>query len=1010
METKPIEYREAQAHSRPGFTISDKIGTLFLILLLLAVANVVIVRNMLQNLNGVAATISVAGKLRMLSQKIAFETIKVVRDDGGEKINVITACKDFDTALAALGNGGNAFGYGIHRVPALLDPQLDAMRRDWTRYRQHTDALLAAGSHVAPGGSAQVTADAARVLAGAEELVAALTSEAQQAQQHALFEIDALLLLDGCVLTGFFLVVRKQIAAPLRELAQRSRELAAGDYAARIDYRSRDEIGQLVDVFNQTAQQIGKLVARVELDRRSLQQADSMFRGLAENSVVGVYISQDHAFRFVNPKMAEMFGYEPLEMCSSVDVFDTVVDEDRDLVAENIDRRLAGEVHEVHYERRARRKGGMTFDVEIFGSSMDIDGKAATIGVVLDITERRRVDRALRVLIACNQALVRATKETALLTDICRIVQQIGGYPYVWVGYADNALGRKVTPVAWAEAQEGSLSQMVDHISWDESDNAKGVTGVAIRGGRTTIVQDIQSNGLYAPWREFITRHGILSAMSLPLKAGNKTFGALTMYSQQTGMFTRDEISIAEELADNVAYGITALRADAARIHYAQQLEHNATHDVLTGLANRTLLSDRLKQAIASARRFGKLVAVLLLDLDDFKGVNDSLGHEAGDALLQAVARRLHAAVREPDTVARLGGDEFVIVMPDLAIAEDVLIVASKILALLSQGFSTGGEEIHIGGSIGISLYPHDGEHEDVLMKNVDLAMYHVKQGGRAGYHFFTEELNLRNQARHVLRMELRHALSRGELVLHYQAKVDTQTRRLVGAEALVRWQHPLRGMIPPADFIPFAEESGLILPIGDWVMRTACQQNVTWQTAGLPAIRIAVNLSACQFGHHDLVGQVRQVLRDTRMDPQYLELELTESVLVQEAEQAVPTLSRLNDIGIKLSLDDFGTGYSSLNYLRRFPLDNLKIDRSFISGMTSNAHDAIIVEAVIALAHNLKLRAIAEGVETREELDLLAALGCDEIQGFYFSKPLPADEFKLLLVEEMLTGAGAKS
>ena len=1010
METKPIEYREGQVHTRPGFTISDKIGTFFLILLLLAVANVVVVRNMLQNLNGVAATISVAGKLRMLSQKIAFETIKVVRDYGGEKNNVITACNDFDTALAVLGNGGNAFGYGIRRVPAVLDPLIDAVRRDWTRYRQHTDALLAAGSQVAPGGAAQVTADAARVLAGAEELVAALTSEAQQAQQHALFEIDALLLLDGCVLTGFFLVVRKQIAAPLRELAQRSRELAAGDYAARIDYRSRDEIGQLVAVFNQTAQQIGKLVARVELDRRSLQQADSMFRGLAENSVVGVYISQDHAFRFVNPKMAEMFGYEPLEMCSSVDVFDTVVDEDRDLVAENIGRRLAGEVHEVHYERRARRKGGMTFDVEIFGSSMDIDGKAATIGVVLDITERRRVDRALRVLIACNQALVRATKETALLTDICRIVRQIGGYPYVWVGYADNALGRKVTPVAWAEAQEGSLSQMVDHISWDESDNAKGVTGVAIRGGHTTIVQDIQSNGLYAPWREFIMRHGILSAMSLPLKAGNKTFGALTMYSQQTGMFTRDEIRIAEELADNVAYGITALRADAARIHYAQQLEHNATHDVLTGLANRTLLSDRLKQAIASARRFGKLVAVLLLDLDDFKGVNDSLGHEAGDALLQAVARRLRAAVRESDTVARLGGDEFVIVMPDLAIADDVVIVASKILALLSQGFSTGGEEIHIGGSIGISLYPHDGEHEDVLMKNVDLAMYHVKQGGRAGYHFFTEELNLRNQARHVLRMELRHALSRGELVLHYQAKVDTQTRRLVGAEALVRWQHPLRGMIPPADFIPFAEESGLILPIGDWVMRTACQQNVTWQTAGLPAIRIAVNLSACQFGHHDLVGQVRQVLRDTRMDPQYLELELTESVLVQEAEQAVPTLSRLNDIGIKLSLDDFGTGYSSLNYLRRFPLDNLKIDRSFISGMTSNAHDAIIVKAVIALAHNLKLRAIAEGVETREELDLLAALGCDEIQGFYFSKPLPADEFKLLLVEEMLTGAGAKS
>ena len=479
------------------------------------------------------------------------------------------------------------------------------------------------------------------------------------------------------------------------------------------------------------------------------------------------------------------------------------------------------------------------------------------------------------------------------------------------------------------------------------------------------------------------------------------------MYSSHCGEFTQDEIGIAEELADNFAYGITALRADVARVHFAQQLEHNATHDVLTGLANRTLLSDRLRQAIASARRCGRLVAVLLLDLNDFKVVNDSLGHEAGDALLQTVAMRLRALVRETDTVARLGGDEFVIVIPDVALAEDVSIVAAKILDVLGQCFSMGGQEIHIGGSIGIGLYPHDGEHEDILMRNVDLAMYHVKQKGRSGFYFFTEELNVRNQERHTLRMELGHALSRGELVLHYQPKIDTKTHRVVGVEALVRWQHPVRGLIPPADFIPFAEDSGLILPIGSWVMHAACAQNAAWQDEGLPAISIAVNLSARQFGHENLVGLIKQVLWDTRMDPRYLELELTESVLVQEAEQAVPMLSRLKDFGVQLSLDDFGTGYSSLNYLRCFPLDNLKIDRSFVQGMASNSHNAIIVKTMIALAHDLDLKAVAEGVETKEELDLLAAYGCDQIQGFYFSKPLPADEFKRLLKIEMQVGQG---
>jgi len=357
--------------------------------------------------------------------------------------------------------------------------------------------------------------------------------------------------------------------------------------------------------------------------------------------------------------------------------------------------------------------------------------------------------------------------------------------------------------------------------------------------------------------------------------------------------------------------------------------------------------------------------------------------------------------------VARLGGDEFVIVVSQVALAEDVAGVGAKVLDALGQSFSIGCQEVYVGASIGISLYPMDGEHDDTLLKSADLAMYHAKQKGAAGYCFFTEQLNVSNRERHALQTELRGALARGELVVHYQAKVERASGRLVGAEALVRWQHPLRGLIYPANFIGYAEESGLIVPIGNWVMHTACAQNMAWQAAGLAPVGIAVNLSAKQFHEHDLVGQVQAALEQSGMAPRYLELEITESVLIQEAEAATLTLLRLRELGIQLSLDDFGTGYSSLNYLKRFPLDNLKIDRSFVKGIATNPHDAIIIEAVIGLAHNLDLKVIAEGVETRAELDFLAACGCEEVQGYYFAKPLPAEQFRRLLEKGLLEGAG---
>lgn len=999
MQLIPPSEKPGAGWSWSGSTINRKIGIVFMVLLLVGVANVVVVRDMLRHLNGMAETMNVAGKLRMLSQKIAFETATALQNQG-EQANAAASLQDAEAGFAVLRRGGSAFGYDIQPLPPLILPLLETMHRSWEQYRRHIEPVLGGFSGVTgPAGRiSQVSESATRMLGDAEVLVGALTMEAQRAQHRALIKIYALFLLDASVLVVFFLIVRRQITDPIRELARQSRKLADGNYHARIDYQSHDEIGQLAEAFNRSAQEIGNMIALIEQDRQNLQQAEAMFRGLAENSVVGVYVAQDNMFRFVNPKMADMFGYEKSEMIASVGAFDLVPESDLNLVQENILKRLNNEIQDVHYERRAQRKDGATFDIEVFGSRMQLDGKTATIGVMLDITERRRVDRALRVLIACNQALVRATEESALLLEICRIVQRMSGYPFVWVGYVDNGAEKKVVPAALAEAEENTLFSMIDHVSWDESKTGKGPTGVAIRTGQTIKVHDIQTSKLYEAWRKFMTDHAILSAMSLPLRPGNKTIGALTLYSKEAGAFTPDEVKIIEELADNLAYGISALRAEAARRDYARQLEHNANHDVLTGLANRNLLSDRLKQAIAMARRSGRMVAVLLLDLDNFKVINDSQGHATGDALLQSVANRLRSSVRQTDTVARLGGDEFVIVMPDLPVVEDAAIVASKILDVLSQPFVIASQEMYISASIGLSLYPQDGADEEILLKNVDLAMYRVKQKGRAGFYFYTEEMNVRNQERHDLQIDLRYALSRGELALHYQPKVDLHTRRIIGMEALVRWMHPVKGLISPATFIPFAEETGLIVPIGSWVLQAACRQNMALQNAGFPAIGVAVNLSARQFRHPDLVGLVRQVLEETGLEPHYLELELTESILMQETEEAVATLSQLKALGVQLSLDDFGTGYSSLSYLKRFPLDNLKIDRSFVKGITSDSHDAIIIKAVIALAHNLDLKVIAEGVETKEELEFLAGYQCDEIQGYYISRPLLPEQFQSLL------------
>jgi len=483
------------------------------------------------------------------------------------------------------------------------------------------------------------------------------------------------------------------------------------------------------------------------------------------------------------------------------------------------------------------------------------------------------------------------------------------------------------------------------------------------------------------------------------MKEGSNLFEAL--FLRRDGTEFPVEVSARLIELDNEFYFQWIIRDITERKKAEEQIQFLAHHDALTGLPNRALLHDRLGQSLARANRHKDRVAILFLDFDRFKNINDSLGHSVGDGVLQAVSERLKTCIREGDTVARLGGDEFVIILPDLREAECVAQVAEKILQLGVEPYTVGDHQLRLTISIGISIYPDDGGDIEALLKNSDSAMYHAKEAGRDTYHFYTQDMNAR--ALDILRMEnsLQRALANKELSLCYQPQLDLRTGRIIGAEALLRWKHPKQGMIPPDRFIPIAEERGLIVPIGAWVLETACRQLQQWQREGLRPIQMAVNISALQLQHYAFTSTISRILEETGVSPTLLELELTESTIMEDAEQMISLLGELKKMGMSLSIDDFGTGYSSLSYLKRFPIDRLKIDRSFIKDLTLNSEEEAITRAIIGMGQTLKMKVLAEGVETEGQLSFLKQEDCDAFQGYLFSKPVPAEEFAQLLRDE---------
>jgi diguanylate cyclase (GGDEF)-like protein/PAS domain S-box-containing protein len=720
------------------------------------------------------------------------------------------------------------------------------------------------------------------------------------------------------------------------------------------------------------------ITQRIESER-AVKDSEERFSATFNQAAVGLaHVAPDGRWLRVNRKLCDIVGYTEEELLKLTFQDITHPDDlDRDL--DKVRQMLAGTISVYAIEKRYFRKTGGYIWINLTLSLMrDEHGEPKYfISVVEDITQRKRFERAFHAIIAGTAT---ASGDDFFRTLVMNLANAVGAR-YAFVGrLMDHRHDRIQVIASWTGTDFG------DNFQYDLAGTpCEDVVG-------KTLCHFPHSIQFQFPEDKLLVEMQAESYLGIPLFSNSgETLGILVVLHDQP----MDDIASAINVM-----GVFGARAGAEleRLLFERQLTHLANHDALTSLPNRNLLQDRLHQAIAHTQRTGQLLAVLFLDLDRFKTINDSLGHDKGDRVLTIISTRLAGCVRDGDTIARLGGDEFIILLQDLSREEDAAIVAGKIISCLQQPLAVNGHELFITASIGISFYPQDGDDGNTLLKNADTAMYRAKESGRNAFALYNQAMNA--QALRHLQMEtaLRHALERDELSLHYQPQVNLRSGLITGVEALLRWRNPEYGLVSPAEFIPLAEDTDLILEIGNWVLKTACRQAKQWNDTYNGELRIAVNLSARQFRQSDLPGQISNALQASGLDPELLELEITEGTVMHNAEESVATLRRLRDMGVKLSIDDFGTGYSSLSYLKRFPINIVKIDQSFVRDITTDPDDAAIACSIIALAHSMKLQVIAEGVETEGQLGFLQANQCDQMQGYYFSRPLPKEELGQLL------------
>lgn len=670
-------------------------------------------------------------------------------------------------------------------------------------------------------------------------------------------------------------------------------------------------------------------------EERLRQEAVEKYRAVVEQSMVGIYITQEEVLMYVNPKLADLVQYSADELVGR-HIVEVLPPGEAQRIGAQIRRRIADNIQNMHYTTRLLRKDGEEVDVEVHSRLFDYQGRKAIIGVVMDISDRVAASAELRL---AATVFDNAT-EGILVTDAeGRIVMVNQAFTRITGFGSDEAIGR--------------VSRMLR---------------TANRERNRALVESLERDG---HWKgEMFDRHksGDPYVAELSISAVRATHGGLTHY---VGVFS----------------DITGRKQAEDRLQFL------ASHDPLTRLPNRSALIEAIDNTIIESAEAVPALALMFIDLDRFKLINDSFGHQAGDEVLHEIAARLTQSAQRFGLVARLGGDEFTLLVSDFDSHEALGRMAEEVLAALARPMRVEQHEVFVSGSIGISVYPNDGIDAATLLKNADAAMYRAKEAGKNTYQFFDAEMNTQTFERLLMESGLRQALERREFELHYQPQVSCDGMALEGVEALIRWRHPQLGLVPPGRFIPLAEETGLIKPIGAWVLREACHQMIAWDKAGMRVPRLAVNLSARQFEQQTLLKEVNDVLAATGLAASRLELEITESMLMQNPQEAISLLGELKALGVKLSIDDFGTGYSSLSTLKRFPLDYLKVDRSFIEGLPDDGDSAAITEAIIAMARKLHFTVIAEGVETAAQGAFLRQAGCAILQGYFFSKPLPAGE-----------------
>jgi diguanylate cyclase (GGDEF)-like protein/PAS domain S-box-containing protein len=694
--------------------------------------------------------------------------------------------------------------------------------------------------------------------------------------------------------------------------------------------RTADNVGHALQALDHEAERLRAL----ELARENEERYRTMFEAATD----GIAYADLESLRFhgANRRLAAMLGCQPAEI-AGLAVTDIHPAWSHPLVLERL-RRLGEREIEVAEDIPVLRRDGSVFYADIGASMMPIGGRQYLAGFFRDVTERRQSEERMRKLSHALESIA----DMVVITDRNGVIEYVNAAFESVSGFrASELIGRKPSLL-----KSGRQGPEFYRLLWQ-----------TILGGGT--FHDV-----------FVNR---------------RKDGTL-FYEEKT-------ITPLKDGAGDITHFVATGRDITERMQAEERLQFLAHHDTLTELPNRALFLDRLKQSLARARWHGRLVAVMFLDLDRFKTINDTLGHDTGDRLLQEVGVRLQRCLREGDTVARFGGDEFVILLNDVAAGQDVSALAQKMLEALRPELVVDGATLHVTASIGASLFPADGEDAATLLKNADTAMYRAKDTGRNNCQFYSSEMSARAFERLTLENSLRRALAREEFVLYYQPKVDGASGRMLGVEALLRWRHPEFGLVPPSDFIPLLEETGLIVPVGEWVLRTACRQLAAWHAGGAGGLRLAVNLSGRQLADPGLHRLVEDVLADWCVNPQHVEVEITESMIAQHAQETLDTLEALSRLGVRLDLDDFGTGYSSLSYLQRFPIGALKIDRTFVMDLPQDENDAAIVRAMVSMGRALRMELVAEGVETEAQRDFLLALGCQAMQGYLFGRPLPADE-----------------